>query len=116
MELPGPRPHVLLLLPGRGRPGRPAISLVEEISDLDANGPVSGRLPSLPGPTDTPVLWLLSGCEPRHHVQRLSLLVPLPRILPRQIHQQIYQVGCEWKQKREIMRTNYLSNIRYLFI
>ena len=82
MELPGPRHHVLLLLPGRGGPRVPAVSLVEEISDLHADGPVPGRLCPLPGPPDTPLLWILGGGEPRDHVQRLSLLVPLPRILP----------------------------------
>ena len=87
VELSGPRPHVLLLLPGRGRSGLPEISLVEEISHLDANGPVHGRLRSLSGAPDTPHLWVLPGGEPRDHVQRLSLLVPLPCFLPRQIHQ-----------------------------
>ena len=56
-------------------------SLVEEIPDLHADGPVRDRLRPLLHPTGLPQLWLLPVCEPHSDVQWDPLLVPFPQLL-----------------------------------
>ena len=76
------------------------ISLVEEVSHLNANDSIPDRLLSLHSSPHIAHMRLLSRSQPYHHVQRLSLLVPLPCLLQTDVHNQEDQARCEWKQKR----------------
>ena len=55
--------------------------MVEEVSDLDADGTIRGRLLPLHRPLGLHQLWLFKTIKPHTHVQRVSLLVPLPQFL-----------------------------------
>ena len=73
------------------------VSLVEKVPHLHANAPVPAGLCSLHCPAYIVLLRFLHWSQPHHHVQRLPLLVSLPRILQTNIQEQAKQVRCEWQ-------------------
>merc|ERR1719320_2171745 len=97
--------HVHILLPvGLWTQGSKT-SLVEEIPDLHADGPVRAGLLSLLNPPHLFKLWLLQICEHHPHVQWNSLLVPLPQLLQEILPgKESKKAGPERQQKRRLNR------------
>ena len=87
VELTGARAHVLVLLPICLRSSTTEALVVEEVPDLDADDSVPGGVQSLHPGIVSSHLRLLSWSQPDPHVQRLSLLVPLPQVLQESLQQ-----------------------------